>query len=69
MEGTLALILIAVSAPLVAASGQYATGRPVYSRSTWHISPAVDGGRNPTVELSRMRGVRVRRGLFRFIIQ
>ena len=69
MEGTLALILIAVSGSLVAGRVHQATGRSVYSRSTWHISPAVDGGRIPTVELSRMRGVRVRRGLFRFIIQ
>ena len=69
MEGTLALILIAVSGPLVAASGHYATDRSVYSESAWHISPAVDGGRSPTAEMSPMRGVSVRRGLFRFHIQ
>ena len=69
-ERALALILSVASISLASAHGRYGTSRSVYSRSAWHISPAaLDEGRNPTVELSRMgeglSTVRVRRGLYR----
>ena len=71
MERVLALIYSVASASL-AADGLYATSRSVYSRSSWHISPAVAEKSSPTVETSRMGdnfNARGMTGLFRYTNQ
>ena len=72
MEQALALIFSVASASL-AADGHYATSRSVYSRSSWHISPAAAATESsPTADLSRMSksfSANGMRGLFREAIQ
>ena len=75
MEQALALIFSVASASL-AADGLYATSRSVYSRATWHISPAAEES-SPTATASKTALLRNRmsgsangmRGLFREAIK